>query len=114
MHRFVALALPLFALPLLAADPQPYRPDAKPASPEAEQRIKQFRVPAGMKAELWAAEPLLANPVAFSFDERGRCFVAETYRIGGGAPDIRGHMSWLDDALACRSVADRLAMYRKH
>ena len=29
---------------------------------------------------MWAAEPLLANPVAFCFDEKGRCFVAETFR----------------------------------
>src|SRR5215831_13490957 len=105
MLRFAVLALPLLIVPIVAADPPAYQPDVKPASPEAEQRLRQFRVPAGMKVELWAAEPLLANPVAFSFDERGRCFVAETFRLHDGVPDIRGHMSWLDDDLASRTVA---------
>src|SRR5262249_5946685 len=32
-------------------------------------------------------------------------------RFEKGVPDTRGHMYWLDDDLACRSVADRIAMY---
>ena len=35
--------------------------------------IRTFRVPAGLKVELFAAEPMLANPVAFCIDEKGRC-----------------------------------------
>jgi quinoprotein glucose dehydrogenase len=62
---------------------------------------------------VWAAEPLLANPVSFAFDERGRCFVAETYRHSAGVTDTRSHMYWLDDDLACRTVADRVAMFRR-
>src|SRR5207253_1131548 len=65
----------------------------------------------GLKVSVWAAEPLMANPVAFCFDERGRAYVAETTRFDHGVPDTRGHMYWLDDDLACRSVADRVAMY---
>ncbi len=38
----------------------------------------------GFKVTLWAAEPLLANPVAVSFDERGRLYVAETYADRAG------------------------------
>src|SRR5262249_39422898 len=57
---------------------------------------------------------LLANPVAFSFDEKGRCFVAETFRLHHGVTDTRGHMYWLDDDMACRSVAERVAMYKRH
>ncbi|HEY1376201.1 MAG TPA: PVC-type heme-binding CxxCH protein [Gemmataceae bacterium] len=114
MRRPAILLAALATLPVIAADPPAYQADVKPASPEAQQRLAKFRVPAGLKAELWAAEPLLANPVAFAFDEHGRCFVAETYRLGDGVPDIRGHMDWLDDDLACRTVADRLALYRKH
>jgi quinoprotein glucose dehydrogenase len=67
-----------------------------------------------LRVQLWACEPLLANPVAFYFDERGRAFVAETTRFGRGVPDTRSHMYWLDEDLANRSIDDLLAMYKKH
>jgi quinoprotein glucose dehydrogenase len=93
---------------------KPFEPKLAAASKEPEQAMKRVRLPAGTKIELFAAEPLLANPVAFCFDEKGRCFVAETYRIQHGVTDNRGHMYWLDDDLASRTVADRVAMYKKH
>lgn len=65
-----------------------------------------------LKVETWAAEPHLANPVAFTFDEKGRCFVVETFRHTQGVPDVRGK-PYTDDDIACRTVADRLAMYQK-
>ena len=65
-----------------------------------------------LKVEVWAAEPLMANPVAFTFDEKGRCFLVETNRHTQGVPDMRGK-PWLDDDLACRTVADRVAMYKQ-
>ena len=43
-------------------DSKPYEPTVAPASDEAERAIRTFRVPAGLKVELFAAEPLLANP----------------------------------------------------
>jgi quinoprotein glucose dehydrogenase len=76
--------------------------------------MARIHVPGGLKIELFAAEPLLANPVAFCFDEKGRCYVAETFRIHHGVTDNRGHMNWLDDDLASRTVADRVALYHKH
>ena len=85
------------------------------ATQTAERAIGRFKVPAGLKVELFAAEPLLANPVAFCFDERGRIFVAETHRVGGrGVEDNRGHMYWLDDDLAAMTVEDRVAYMKKH
>ena len=83
------------------------------ASDEAERAIKGFTLPKGFQCELAAAEPLLANPVAFSIDEQGRFYVAETFRIQAGVTDIRGHMNWLDSELASRSVADRIAYTRR-
>ncbi|MDR3637420.1 MAG: hypothetical protein P4L84_26690 [Isosphaeraceae bacterium] len=53
---------------------------------------------------------MLANPVAFGFDENGRVFVVETFRRHDGVTDTRGHMGWLDDDMACRTVAGRVAM----
>lgn len=110
MRRAAALVVILSSAGLLLA----YEPEIKPASDEALRVMAKFRVPPGLKVELWAAEPMLANPVALAFDEHGRCYVAETFRHSQGVPDIRGHMSWLDDDLASRTVADRLAMYKKH
>ena len=75
--------------------------------------MRSFRVPAGLTVELFAAEPMLANPVAFCVDEKGVVYVAETFRHNDGVTDTREHMNWLDDDLACRTVADRVAMYKR-
>ena len=90
-----------------------YEPEVKPASDEGREAIRRFRVPKGLEVTLFAAEPLLANPVAFAIDGKNRFYVAETFRHHAGVTDIRKHMEWLDDDLASRSVADRVAMYRK-
>src|SRR5438552_11836968 len=89
-------------------------PKIAPASKEGELAIKKFEVAPGLKVDLWAAEPMLANPVAFNFDERGRAFVCETFRLGAGVDDIRGLMDWLDEELASRTVDDRLAEMKRH
>jgi len=91
-----------------------YPPPVQPASGEAEAAIKRFRVPKGLKVELAAAEPLLANPVAFSIDEHGRFYVAETFRLHAGVTDIRGHMDWLDEELAVKTIEERVAYMTKH
>jgi quinoprotein glucose dehydrogenase len=90
-----------------------WKPRVEPASEEAELAISQFQLPPGFKAELFAAEPRLANPVAFHIDEKGRFYVAETFRLHHGVLDIREVMDWLDDDTACRVVADRKTMVRK-
>ena len=97
-----------------AKKPAPAAPHVAKPSDEAAKAIRGFRVPESLTVELFAAEPLLANPVAFSFDGDGVLYVAETFRHGDGVFDTRGHMNWLDADLACRTVADRVAMYRKY
>src|SRR4051812_35383162 len=117
MHRrfllLVALLTPtlLFAVP--AVPEKQYQPKVMPASNEPLRAMKNIRVPAGLKLDLWAAEPMLANPVVFTIDGKGRIYVAETFRLHAGVTDIRGIMSWLNDDLACRTVEDRLAMMRR-
>src|SRR5437868_9921810 len=85
-----------------------------PASNEGQLAIKRFQIPPGLKVDLWAAEPMLANPVAFNFDEKGRAYVCETFRLGAGVDDIRGIMDWLDEELASRTVDERLAEMKRH
>lgn len=113
MHRkFSWIAFPLLGLSFLMAwgEDKPFAPRITEASNEAEQAIKKFRVPAGCRVDLFAAEPMLANPVAFCTDEKGRFYVAETFRLHDGVTDIRGHMDWLDQDLACRTVQERIVM----
>ena len=82
--------------------------------PEAEQALQAVTLAEGMEASLFAAEPLLANPVALSIDPRGRVYVCETYRVSRGVEDNRNHVDWIDDDLAARTVEDRLAFFKKH
>ena len=125
MSRFARRALPasflavivaawVYSVPPEAAQQKPYNPRIATASGAAQQALKRIRVPAPLNVSVWAAEPLLANPVAFCFDNQGRAYVAETFRLHAGVTDNRGHRSWLNDDLASRTVEDRLAMYRKH
>ena len=92
----------------------PEEPKIAGKSDEGERAIKGFSIPDGMKIELVAAEPDVANPVAISIDEQGRIYVAETFRQGKGIEDNRGHGHWLDDDLAAESIEDRLAYIKKH
>jgi putative membrane-bound dehydrogenase-like protein len=48
---------------------------AKGQSPQ--DALKNIQLPTGFKAELIAAEPDLVQPIAFTFDERGRIWVIE-------------------------------------
>lgn len=110
--KFSWIALPVIGLTCWMAwgEDKPYDPPIAQASKDAEQAIKKFRVPAGCRVDLFAAEPTLANPVAFCVDEKGRFYVAETFRLHDGVTDIRGHVDWLDQDLACRTVQDRIDM----
>src|SRR5271154_5386000 len=74
------------------------------ASDAGDRAIAKMRTAPGLKAELYAAEPMLANPVALNFDDKGRCYVIETWRLDHGVIDDRHHMDWLDDDLACKTV----------
>jgi quinoprotein glucose dehydrogenase len=108
MRSTIALVVSLCALSitLRAADP--------PKTSDAEKALRQFELAPGLTGRVWASEPLLANPVCFTFDEKGNCYVAETYRLHHGVTDNRRHMYWLDDDVACRTVEDRVAMYHKY
>jgi len=113
---FIATALTGYSLTAaeFVAEKAGYSPRVAAASDEGESAMKRFRLPKGLKVELFAAEPMLANPVAFCIDEQGRFYVAETFRLHAGVTDIRGHMDWLDEELAVKSVEERIAYMTKH
>ncbi len=83
------LAFPLLAAALLAAVglafadefPAPFNhgdgADSLPLSPE--KAAAGFKLPEGFRASVFASEPDVQNPVAMTWDGRGRLWVAECY-----------------------------------
>ncbi len=72
-RRLVIVSLVLCARAALAED--------GPA-PLAE-ATKRFKLPAGFQATLFAGEPDVVQPIAFTFDDRGRLWVVENHSYPG-------------------------------
>ena len=104
----------ILLLPPCAPAQDDYHPQVAPASAEAAQAMSTFVIPEGMKVSLLAAEPNVANPVAFHITGDGRVFMCETFRQEVGVEDNRSHMNWLDNDLRLESVEERLAMFRRY
>jgi putative membrane-bound dehydrogenase-like protein len=84
------------------------------AAPAAESGVRAMPgVPKGFQIAVFAREPLVADPVAFAFDAKGRIYVAESERQERGVEDNRSSKFWLMDDLSAQSVEDRLAYYEK-
>ncbi|HZN58081.1 MAG TPA: PVC-type heme-binding CxxCH protein, partial [Planctomycetota bacterium] len=60
-----------------AADPSPPSPPPPPPPLSPEEGAKALRLPDGFRATLFAGEPDVVQPIAFTFDERGRLWVVE-------------------------------------
>ncbi len=92
----------------------PQEPQIAQASAEAERAIARFRLPPGWQGHVFAAEPQVANPVAFALDHAGRVYVCESFRQNQGVTDNRGHDErWLNADLAAQTVADRIRYHRE-
>lgn len=111
MHRVLLLVLVLGFRSFGAESSLPAATNAAPS--ELELAVKKLRLNPGFKAEIFAAEPLIQNPVSFAFDEQGRAYVVETHRRRTSVFDIRNHPDWLNDDFSFRSVADRSNFFRK-
>jgi quinoprotein glucose dehydrogenase len=85
-------------------------PSVAEAPDDAEVVIARLQLPPGLRASIWATEPMLANPVAIAFDEQGRLFVSETHRYRSSVLDIRNYMGMLEQDLALRTVEERAQM----
>ncbi|QDT14786.1 PVC-type heme-binding CxxCH protein [Alienimonas californiensis] len=117
----------MFGLPLAAsfalacaADPSPAAADVE--GPSAAEIAATLTVVPGLTVELAAAEPLVVDPVALRFDERGRAWVVEMGDYPTPPPEgfseenpPRGRVRILEDADgdgtfdAALTFADRLA-----
>ncbi|NCY03894.1 MAG: glucose dehydrogenase, partial [Planctomycetia bacterium] len=117
--RVAFVAACLGRLPMAWAVPAGGTPPAEiptvaARSDEPQKAVAAFGMPADMEVRLFAAEPDVANPVAFSIDERGRVYVCETFRQKRGVTDNRDHTTeWVDADLAAQTVEDREAYHRR-
>ena len=64
--------------------------------------VRTAKLPPGFKLSVFAAEPDVRNPIAMTFDERGRLWVAESYSWagngdGGFRPEIRDRILIFED-----------------
>ena len=115
MKNISFIFITLFLTNLHAADlPETQSVIIQPASEEGKRAMKGFKLDDGLSVNLVAAEPLLANPVAFDIDEKGNFYVVESFRLHKGVTDIRQHMNWLDEELASQSVEDMRKMFHRH
>ncbi len=74
MKRISAVLL-LFALGCGSSEPEKGPYDTDPTEPQA--AVETFQIVDGFRAELFAAEPNIADPVELCFDENGGLYVAE-------------------------------------
>ncbi len=69
--------------------------------------------PSGLEVSVWAENPLVASPVAISFDEQGKAYVTRVRRRKISSLDLRNHRAWVKHDMSIRSLEDRLAFYKK-
>jgi putative heme-binding domain-containing protein len=95
---FLVLLTALLPDPIVSgqsAQPIPHGQDAAPNAPRtAAEAVKAMTVPPGFTVEIVAAEPDIVNPVAMTFDERGRAWITESLeyprrRAGPGRDRIK-------------------------
>jgi putative heme-binding domain-containing protein len=77
------VGLSLVVLSLLASDllaqQIPHNQSAPPGPPlSPEEAIAKMVVPDGFRVEVVASEPMIVNPVAMTFDEKGRIWITES------------------------------------
>src|SRR6185369_7090686 len=70
-------------------------PRIPPTAPD--KALSTFRIKSGFRLELVAAEPLVVDPIAMSFDENGRLFVVEMRDYSERRDDRLGRIRMLED-----------------
>ncbi|MCH2207237.1 MAG: HEAT repeat domain-containing protein [Lentisphaerales bacterium] len=112
--RHVCVALIVFMFMDFSAQAEKKKLSHAEYDKKAELRIKNFKLPEGMKVELWADESQTTNPAAIYFDSQGRLFVTEIHRWRFGVDDIRQRKFMLDEDIAIQNSEDRVKMFKNH
>ncbi len=89
-------------------------PKAEKSKADAARQMSAFRLPMGLKAEVFATDPQLGSPVAIGLDEQNRVYVAEEYRFNRGTEENRTRPFLLEDDLQIKTLDDRLKMFEKY
>jgi len=124
MHRIlwgttrcsIFLALPLWmttaVLGAAADDVTPWRQDQPPNNPySAQEAISKMTVPEGFTVELVASEPDIVNPIAMTFDDRGRIWITESIEYPRKPAGVgRDRVKILEDTDADGS-ADKITVF---
>ena len=92
---------------------EPNEPSVAEASSDGQNAVANIKYP-GLSCEVFAAEPDVANIIAFHRDYQGRMFVCETFRQDKGIEDNRAHTYWMDEELAAQTVQDRVDYILKY
>ncbi|TWT53663.1 Cytochrome c [Rubripirellula amarantea] len=94
--------------------PEALEPAIAEASSEAEDGLSGIKIRDGWEISLVAAEPDVANIVAFDIDNRGVFYVCESFRQSRGVTDNRAHdEQWLLADLASQTVQDRIDYHKR-
>src|SRR2546430_2094152 len=81
-----ALLLTSLSVKAGAAFPEIYNPHPEPIPLlQPQEALKRMRLPPGFQATLFAGEPDVRQPIAMTFDSRGRLWVAENYTYSESA-----------------------------
>ncbi|MHA3771229.1 PVC-type heme-binding CxxCH protein [Verrucomicrobiota bacterium sgz303538] len=79
-HVVALLAIFVSGATAAAEFPVPYNTETDPSQPlPATEAAAKFTLPPGFKANVFASEPDVQNPIAMTWDSRGRLWVAENY-----------------------------------
>lgn len=94
--RTLTLVVAFIARTAFAADsfPEPYDTEKTGKGPmSAEEAAKTFKMPPGFKVSVFASEPDVRQPIAMTFDPRGRLWVAENYTYAEAAVKFATNLS---------------------
>jgi putative heme-binding domain-containing protein len=109
---FLYLFPPAYLLPSVAQEVIPHRQDKPPNQPYTpEEAVSRMTVPEGFNVELVAAEPDLVNPIAMTFDDRGRIWVTESLEYPRKSAGVgRDRIKILEDTQG-RGRADKVTTF---
>jgi len=89
MRSFLVLSLLVWAPGVLFAQREFGFDNRKPSGQPylaAEETVKRFKVAPEFEAKLFAGEPQVVNPIAFTIDEKGRVWVVESFEYPKRTP----------------------------
>jgi quinoprotein glucose dehydrogenase len=114
LFPIIGLAILTVASLLLGQSPSSSVVTTSGASTEAVEAASNFSVSPGFNLDIYASEPLLANPVSLAFDAKGRCYVVESHRRRTSVYDIRRFPDWLDADFSFSTVEDRAQFLKEN